>query len=149
MNKNWRWLPAGIAPVIIVAASVSGSAVAEAQPQLPAKTAQELLEFVATSTDDAYSGTVEQTSDLGLPDIGMATPPGGRTSSDPTSTALELLTADHTARVYIDGPDNARVQVLDADVQIAGVRRRQAPHAVPPPFPTLGVGPCQTQRIEV
>ena len=113
MNKNWRWLPAGIVPVVIVTAAVSGSAVAEAQPQLPAKTAQELLEFVATSADDAYSGTVEQSSDLGLPDISMATPPGGTSSSDPTSTALELLTADHTAQVYVDGPDRARVQVLD------------------------------------
>ncbi|MHA7209716.1 LolA family protein [Arthrobacter sp. MDT1-65] len=113
MNKNWRWLPAGIVPVVIVTAAVSGSAVAEAQPQLPAKTAQELLEFVATSTDDAYSGTVEQSSDLGLPDIGMATPPGRTSSSDPTSTALELLTADHTAQVYVDGTEKARVQVLD------------------------------------
>ncbi|WP_104168546.1 sigma-E factor regulatory protein RseB domain-containing protein [Arthrobacter sp. SX1312] len=113
MNKNWRWLPAGIVPVVIVTAAVSGSAVAEAQPQLPAKTAQELLEFVATSAEDAYSGTVEQSSDLGLPDISMATPPGGTSSSDPTSTALELLTADHTAQVYVDGPDRARVQVLD------------------------------------
>ncbi|AUZ88915.1 DUF2092 domain-containing protein, partial [Arthrobacter agilis] len=113
MNKNWRWLPAGIVPVVIVTAAVSGSAVAEAQPQLPAKTAQELLEFVATSSDDAYSGTVEQSSNLGLPDIGLATPPGGTSSSDPTSTALELLTGEHTAQVYVDGPDRARVQVLD------------------------------------
>ncbi len=113
MNKNWRWLPAGIVPAVIVAASVSGTAVAEAQPQLPAKTAQELLEFVATGSDDAYSGTVEQSSNLGLPDIGMATPPGGTSSSDPTSMALELLTGEHTARVFVDGPDRARVQVLD------------------------------------
>lgn len=113
MNKNWRWLPAGIVPVVIVTAAVSGSAVAEAQPQLPARTAQELLEFVATSSDDAYSGTVEQSSNLGLPDIGLATPPGGTSSSDPTSTALELLTGEHTAQVYVDGPDRARVQVLD------------------------------------
>ncbi|BBE21908.1 hypothetical protein MN0502_07910 [Arthrobacter sp. MN05-02] len=113
MNKNWRWLPAGIVPVVIVTAAVGGSAVAEAQPQLPARTAQELLEFVATSADDAYSGTVEQSSDLGLPDIGLATPPGGTSSSDPTSTVLELLTGDHTAQVYVDGPDRARIQVLD------------------------------------
>ncbi|THJ67998.1 hypothetical protein E8P82_04035 [Arthrobacter echini] len=113
MNKNWRWLPAGIVPAVIVAASVSGTAVAEAQPQLPAKTAQELLEFVATGSDEAYSGTVEQESNLGLPDIGMATPPGGTSSSDPTSMALELLTGEHTARVFVDGPDRARVQVLD------------------------------------
>jgi outer membrane lipoprotein-sorting protein len=113
MNKNWRWLPAGIVPVVIIGAAVSGSAVAEAQPQLPARTAQELLEFVATSSDDAYSGTVEQSSDLGLPDLGMSTPPGATSGSDPTSTALELLTGEHTAQVYVDGPDKARVQVLD------------------------------------
>jgi outer membrane lipoprotein-sorting protein len=113
MNKNWRWLPAGIVPAVIVGAAVSGSAVAEAQPQLPAKTAQELLEFVATSSDDAYSGTVEQSSDLGLPDLAMATPPGAASSSDPTSTAFELLTGEHTARVYVDGPGKARIQVLD------------------------------------
>ncbi len=113
MNKNWRWLPAGIVPVVIVTAAVSGSAVAEAQPQLPEKTAQELLEFVATSADDAYSGTVEQSSNLGLPDISMATPPGRTSSSDPTSTALELLTGEHTAQVYVDGTEKARVQVLD------------------------------------
>ncbi|MHA7190561.1 LolA family protein [Arthrobacter sp. MDT2-16] len=113
MNKNWRWLPAGIVPVVIVTAAVSGSAVAEAQPQLPAKTAQELLEFVATSTDDAYSGTVEQSSDLGLPDLGAVDAPGRTSSSDPTSMALELLTGEHTAQVYVDGTDRARVQVLD------------------------------------
>jgi outer membrane lipoprotein-sorting protein len=114
MNKNWRWLPAGIAPVVVAAAALSGSAVAEAQPQLPAKTAQELLEFVAASTEDSYSGTVEQSSDLGLPDLqGLATPPGGTSSSDPTSAALGLLTGSHTARVYVDGTEQARIQVLD------------------------------------
>lgn len=144
MNKNWRWLPAGIVPVVIVAASVSGSAVAEAQPQLPAKNAQELLEFVATSSDDAYSGTVEQSSKLGLPDMqGLATPPGGMSSSDPTSTALELLTGSHTAQVYVDGPDKARVQVLDQlaqrdvvvnedDVWFYDSRSNEATHAVLP-----------------
>ncbi|WDF34062.1 hypothetical protein PTW37_03810 [Arthrobacter agilis] len=143
MNKNWRWLPAGIVPVVVVAAAVSGSAVAEAQPQLPATTAQELLEFVATSADDAYSGTVEQSSNLGLPDLGMATPPGGTSSSDPTSTALELLTGDHTAKVYVDGPGNARIQVLDqlaqrdvvvnaTDAWYYDSRSNEATHAVLP-----------------
>lgn len=144
MNKNWRWLPAGIVPVVIVAAAVSGYAVAEAKPQLPAKNAQELLEFVATSSDDAYSGTVEQSSNLGLPDMqGLATPPGGMSSSDPTSTALELLTGSHTAQVYVDGPDRARMQVLDQlaqrdvvvnedDVWFYDSRSNEATHAVLP-----------------
>jgi outer membrane lipoprotein-sorting protein len=113
MNKNWRWLPAGIVPVVIVAAAVSGPVAAEAQPRLPARTAQELLEFVAASTDDAYSGTVEQSSDLGLPDLSLASPPGRASSSDPTSMVLELLTGEHSAQVSVDGPDRARVQVLD------------------------------------
>ncbi|TKV28515.1 hypothetical protein FDK12_07585 [Arthrobacter sp. NamB2] len=143
MNKNWRWLPAGIVPVVIAAAAVSASTGAEAQPQLPALTAQQLLEFVATSADDAYSGTVEQSSDLGLPDLSLAAPPGGSSGSDPTSAALELLTGEHTAQVYIDGPRKARVQLLDQlaqrdvvvngdDVWFYDSEANEAVHAVRP-----------------
>ena len=37
---------------------------------LPDKTVEELLEFAAASDVDALSGTIEQTSELGLPDLG-------------------------------------------------------------------------------
>ena len=34
----------------------------------------------------------------------------------------ELLTGPHTARVYLDGPDNARIQVMDRMAERNAVR---------------------------
>ncbi len=58
----------------------------------------------------ALSGTVQQTAGLGLPAVptlGAGTVPGA-------ASALEFLTGTHTARVYVDGPAKARVQIMDA-----------------------------------
>jgi len=142
MAKNWvRWLPAGIVPVFIVTAAAVGPTLAEASPQLPEKSAQELLEFIAASSDSAFSGTLEQSSELGLPDL-QSMGPGAGTPDGPAA-ALELLTADHTAQVHVDGPDKARVQVQDRlaernvvvnddDVWYYDFRAQEAAHAVLP-----------------
>lgn len=143
MKKTWlRWLPAGIVPVVILTATVAGPTIADASPQLPDKTAQELLELVSTSADTAYSGTLEQSSELGLPELqGMTSPHGG--STDGPSAALELLTGSHTAQVHIDGTDKARVQVMDQlaqrdvivnddEVWLYDSRAKEATHAVLP-----------------
>ncbi|WP_026533363.1 LolA family protein [Arthrobacter sp. H41] len=143
MNKKWlRWLPAGIVPVVILTATVAGPTTADASPQLPDKTAQELLELVAESSDSAYSGTLEQSSELGLPDLqGMTSPGGGGT--DGASAALELLTGSHTAQVHIDGTNKARLQVMDQlaqrdvivnddEVWLYDSRAKEATHAVLP-----------------
>ena len=110
MKLSVRWLPALLAPVLI-AGAVAVPAVASAAPAT--KTPQQVLALIADSTDAAYSGTITQTSDLGLPQL-PATGPGSATS-DGTSTSaiLELLTSAHTARVFVDGSDKERVQVLD------------------------------------
>ncbi len=42
---------------------------ANAAVDLPDLTPEELLEFAAASDVDALSGTIEQTSELGLPDL--------------------------------------------------------------------------------
>ncbi|MDQ1606488.1 MAG: hypothetical protein QOJ18_855, partial [Microbacteriaceae bacterium] len=54
-----------------------------------------------------FSGTVEQTSQLGLPQIPSSMDPGSSTLS-----ALDALTSNHSARVYVDGPQKVRVQVM-------------------------------------
>ncbi|MCS5495776.1 DUF2092 domain-containing protein [Cnuibacter physcomitrellae] len=120
MARTWqRWVPAVAVPAVI-AAAVVGGAVSTASADLPDKSPQEVLELAAGADVSAYSGDVEQTSDLGLPDVsglgsgssgssrGGASGDGDQTAAD----ALELLTADHSARVYVDG-DAARIQVLD------------------------------------
>lgn len=110
-----RWLP--IAGAFVLAAAVTAAVVipaaADAQVNLPDKTPAELLEFAAASDVTAMTGTIEQTSDLGLPDLSSLTGPSGTAdSSADASDAIDLLTGSHTAKVYLDG-DKSRVQVLD------------------------------------
>jgi outer membrane lipoprotein-sorting protein len=115
MNKTaMRWLPAAVLPVVVVAAAVAVPAFAEAPPSLPEKSAEQVLTMIADSADATYSGTVEQSSDFGLPDISALTS-GSDSGSDGSamSTALELLTGSHTARVYVGGPDTSRLQIMD------------------------------------
>src|SRR6187551_775144 len=64
-----RWIPAIAAPIAIAAAVVLVPMQANAAVDLPDLTPEELLDLVASSDVEALSGTIEQTSDLGLPDL--------------------------------------------------------------------------------
>lgn len=114
MNKNVRWLPALIAPVLVVAGAIAIPAAANAAPSLAPKTPQQVLALISSSKDAAYSGTITQSSDLGLPQLPSVGSGSASSGSDSTSTILDLLTADHTARLYVDGASKERVQVLDS-----------------------------------
>ncbi|WP_346958513.1 hypothetical protein [uncultured Arthrobacter sp.] len=110
MTRTWlRWLPAATVPAVIAAGVLTGSLPASAQDPLPAKSPQQVLELVAQHRQTSFSGTLEQTSELGLPELPQTGP--GTASAD--TAWLELLTGPHTARVYRDGAQNARVQVMD------------------------------------
>lgn len=114
MARAWtRWLPAAVVPSIVAAGAVLGSVQAGAAVDLPDKSPQELLELVADSDVRTFSGTLEQASALGLPEL-----PGDRDGNDDggrsrAEAALEFLTGSHTARVYLDGYDKARLQIMD------------------------------------
>ena len=124
-----RWIPAIAAPIVVGAAVVLVPLQANAAVDLPDLTPKELLELASSSDVAALSGTVEQTSELGLPDLsgltggGMggsaSTAPGADGSDDGDAASgagvdelLSLITGDHTAEVYVDG-SHARLQVLD------------------------------------
>lgn len=112
MNKLVRWLPAIVAPAL-VAAAVAIPTIASADPPLPAKTPQQVLELVASSADAAYSGTVNESSNLGLPDLSaLSSLGGGSADSDSPYSLLTWLVAPHTAQVFVDGVARQRVQVL-------------------------------------
>jgi outer membrane lipoprotein-sorting protein len=124
MTRKWqRWVPAVAAPAVVAVAVVGGVFATSASADLPEKTPQQVLELAAGADVQSFSGTVEQSSDLGLPDLSSV--PGGAASSggsgsggaadaDASATAaLELLTGSHEARVYVDGPTQVRVQILD------------------------------------
>ncbi|HEU4756738.1 MAG TPA: hypothetical protein VFS72_08770, partial [Agromyces sp.] len=89
----------------------------------------ELLAFVESSDVDAFSGSIEQRSELGLPDLsgivgGMAPGAGGEgdgdadgADADAAASAgpddlIALATGSFDANVYVD-ESNARLQVLD------------------------------------
>ncbi|HTM84539.1 MAG TPA: sigma-E factor regulatory protein RseB domain-containing protein [Mycobacterium sp.] len=104
-----RWLPAAIIPALIAGVALVAPLQASATQDLPAKNPQQVLAMVAGTQVHAFSGTMEQSSKLGLPEL----PAGEKFQNSPAATVLELLSGSHTARVYVDGPTKARVQVLD------------------------------------
>jgi outer membrane lipoprotein-sorting protein len=112
MKLSVRWLPALIAPVVVVAGAIAIPSVADAASTPAAKTPQQVLTLMASSKDAHYSGMVEQSSDLGLPQLPSTS--GGSGSDSSASSLLELLTSPHTVRVFADGPSKQRVQVLDS-----------------------------------
>ncbi len=105
------------APAVIAAGVVVSGAQAETPASLPAKTPEQIIALAAGNKVEALSGTVQQTSELGLPKLpsdgqhsGSEGQPGGAAGA---ANLVELLTGSHTAKVYADGPQRARVQVLD------------------------------------
>ena len=110
MTRTWqRWLPAGLVPAIIAAGALVGSAQAGAVVNLPDTTPEQVLAMVGQNPVQALSGTLEQTAQLGLPQL----PTGGPSASSDAASVLDLLTGSHTARVYQDGPTSFRGQVMD------------------------------------
>ena len=99
-------VPALVGAAVLVPMAASGAV------DLPDKTPEELLEFAAASEVDALSGTIEQTSELGLPDVEALLGPDDAEAEAGMDDLLALITGSHTAKVYLDGRD-ARLQVLD------------------------------------
>jgi outer membrane lipoprotein-sorting protein len=78
--------------------------VASASPSLPTRTAAQLLASVAQSSGTPLSGTVVETARLGIP----ALPQAEGAAISPTA----LLAGSHTAHVWYDGADKARVALV-------------------------------------
>jgi outer membrane lipoprotein-sorting protein len=103
LSRRTRWaIPAGA--LVITGAVLAGSliSVAQASPGLPSRTPAQLLAQVADSVTPPLTGTVVETTSLGLPSL-----PG---TANPTSIA-SLLTGSHTVRVWYAGPRHFRLAV--------------------------------------
>lgn len=106
----------------LLAVTVAGGAVlvpslASADPDLPPTTAAELLVDLAAAQAQPFSGTVVQTTDLGLPEL----PTSGGQGSDLTS----LVAGSTTVRLWYGGPELARVAVLGTLAETDVVRNGQ------------------------
>jgi len=144
-SRKARWA-VPIAAVTAVGAAIGFGAIAGASaPDLPPKTAAELLVAVADA-EQPFSGTVVQTSRLGLPEL-----PRSATMAGGPAT---LLTGSHTARIWYSAPEQARVAVMDqldetnvirsgADVWVWSSQTNTAQHGVLPQHEHLGQLPSE------
>jgi outer membrane lipoprotein-sorting protein len=80
---------------------------ASAQGSLPPRTAAQLLVDVQQARLTALSGTVVETSDLGLPSLPSIGGQGGSSAS-----FSSLISGSHTMRVWYAGPDQIRLALL-------------------------------------
>lgn len=123
-GRHWpRWLPALAAPVVIAAAALAGTLPANAGDPLPQKTPADVLALAATHHPQAFSGTIEQSSDLGLPALPSTGPSSDPASAGGAASVVEFLSGQHTARVYRDGTTKARIQVVDRLAERDLIRR--------------------------
>jgi outer membrane lipoprotein-sorting protein len=113
MAKSWiRWTPAVVAVIVVAGVAVAVPATANASVSLPAKTPTQVLELADSSSVTAFSGTIEERSDLGLPSLPAGSVPSGGGSSD--AADLALLTGSNSLRVYVDGKTRVRLQDLES-----------------------------------
>lgn len=104
-----RWaLPAGLATAVVGAGLVA-PVVAAAEPDLPDRSATELLDDLQSAEVEGFSGTLVHRADLGLPALPGLTGGGGGPGGSTDMTAL--LDGEHTLRVWAVGPDRSRVSL--------------------------------------
>jgi outer membrane lipoprotein-sorting protein len=124
MNRAWtRWVPAAAVPALIAAGVLVGSVPARAGDPLPQKSPAEVLTLLGQHSTRTFSGTLEQVSHLGLPDLPAGAPTSGPESGGGPASIMELLAGDHTARIFMDGPAKMRVQVMDRLAERDVIRR--------------------------
>lgn len=124
MNRAWlRWVPAAAVPAVIAAGVLAGSIPARAGDPLPEKTPAQVLALLGEHKTKTLSGTMEQTSELGLPELPATGPSSGPAAAGGIASIAELLTGTHTARVYLDGPAKVRIQLVDRLAERDVIRR--------------------------
>jgi len=113
-TRRARWaLPLGTVAALTAALAVPALS-ADADVQLPPRTAAQLLVDVGRAGDRPFSGTVVQTARLGLPEL-----PGGA-----GDTSLQsLVSGSHTARVWYASPSRIRVSLIGDLAETDLVRR--------------------------
>jgi outer membrane lipoprotein-sorting protein len=106
VSRIVRWsAPVGVVGVVTAAALLPSTTTASAHPELPARSAAQLLADVAGSKVNALSGTVVATARLGLPELPAQ-------SSSGAASPLALISGSHTIKVWLDGPQRQRVAVI-------------------------------------
>ncbi|MEA5154302.1 hypothetical protein [Raineyella sp.] len=112
-RKVRRWSAAAVGVALVGGGLIVTRA--QAAPDLPARSAEQLLVDVQSPTTRTLSGTVQTSTDLGLPALPT-------TQGTDTSGLTGLLTGDHTVRVWLDGTDRGRVSLIGNNSETTMVR---------------------------
>ncbi|MDI3329514.1 MAG: hypothetical protein QJR09_02115 [Micrococcus sp.] len=113
-----KWTPAVAAAATIAALAAGGSITASARTDLPDRTPQDVLEMVAAHELEGFSGRLESSVELGLPQLPGADVRDGEDEDDGSvdgriAGLLSELTGTHEARLFADGHDRFRLQLLE------------------------------------
>ncbi|MGJ7441107.1 LolA family protein [Aquipuribacter sp. MA13-6] len=129
---NARWIVPVAVTALVVGGGVAASAASDASPDLPEVSAEDLLVAVHEAEPTPFSGTVRTVADLGLPALGdlagMAGgangggPGGGEQATDPASVLMRLASGENQLRVWVGGPEQQRVSLLDDFAELDVVR---------------------------
>jgi outer membrane lipoprotein-sorting protein len=116
-------VPVAVAGVAAATIGLVPALAATGAPDLPKVSAQELISKMAASDTEQLSGTVEITSDLGIPGLSTGASAlvgqagggsaGGGSSAAPEAKLTELASGTHTLRVTADGPEKQRVSIME------------------------------------
>jgi outer membrane lipoprotein-sorting protein len=122
LSGRLRWaVPAVAAAAVAAAVTVPSTFATAGPPDLPERSAAELLAALGSSEITALAGTVVQTSRLGLPEL--PTGPGGGAAGG--TGPMALLSGSNTMRVWYDGPERTRVALLGELAEYTVVRNGQ------------------------
>ncbi len=104
LTRQWlRWL-VPLAAVLAIVATTLVAGNASADEKLPPRSAEQLLVDLQQARVDGFSGTVQQSADLGIPAL-----PGMGDQGDDFSS---LISGSHTLRVAYAGNDRSKVALL-------------------------------------
>jgi outer membrane lipoprotein-sorting protein len=112
-HPKTRWILPVAAVGVIGATAITVNQTANAGTGLPPRTAAQLLADVRSADVSSLSGTVVQTSDLGLPEIPGLGSSGGPGSA--SSSLTSLISGTHTWRVWLDGPTRQRLALIGSN----------------------------------
>ncbi len=113
-RRRLAWAaPVVVAGVVAGTVALSATSASGASPNLPARSAAQLLAAVQTSTTTAFSGQVSETANLGIPTLTTG-------NSSASLSWQTFLTGTHKARVWASGADKQRLALVgelsEADV---------------------------------
>lgn len=118
-----RWIVPAAVTALVVGGGVAASAASDAVPELPERSAADLLVAVGEAEPVPFSGTVRTVADLGLPSLGdLPGAASSETATDPMSALVRLATGENSLRVWVGGPEQQRVSLLDDFSELDVVR---------------------------